>query len=300
MGNLDFIQAKFATLVYNGGMKQRLKQSIICIILFMLPFQTVYAKIAKADSIAFLNKQIATLDDRDLVVFDMDEVLIVAIDAILHFKVEHLRKKLHANYLAHLPEDQLNHLFSHIWKNAKTTLVEPEIPSLIAALQAKGIKVIVLTAAPVGSFGTIEDTMALRILELAEKGIDLSLAFPELATLVLHEFKKGKSSPTFRQGVILSHRFPKGKVLSSFLKRVKWKPRRLIFIDDLLTNVESVEMSLSKRGIDLQCWHYTAAERHQKEVDMAVAELQIRTLVEKGVWLSDEEAAAALMSNFLK
>ena len=162
-------------------------------------------------------------------------------------------------------------------------------------MQERGIKVIVLTAAPIGSFGSIEDTVAHRIQELEAKGINLGHAFPDMATLVLHEFNHGKNSPTFRQGVILSHRFPKGEVLATFLKRLHWEPRRLIFIDDLLPNVESVENSLRKSGIEeLQCWHYTAAERYQKEVDLAVADLQVRTLVEKGVWLSDEEAAAAL------
>ena len=109
-------------------MKQRLKQFVVGTALFMFPIQPASGVIAKTDSLAFLEKQMATLDERDLIVFDMDDVLIVALDAILHLKVEPLLDKLHANYLDHLPKHQQLLLFSHVWRQAKTTLVSPIFP----------------------------------------------------------------------------------------------------------------------------------------------------------------------------
>lgn len=261
---------------------------------FMASLQPGFGVIAKSETLSFLENQIDSLGENDLVVFDMDDVLIVAIDAILHYKYEKIRSGLHSRYFADLPPEQQQLLHSYVWATAETTLVESHVGDLIKALQNRKTKVIVLTAAPVGSLGVIEDTVALRLRELRDKGIDLSLAFPDSATFALEEIHPGKGAPAFRQGVILSSRFPKGDVLAAFLKKVGWKPRRLIFIDDRMTNVESVESSLAELAIELQCWHYTAAERHAKPIDYEIADLQVRTLVEKGIWLSDQAAAAAL------
>ncbi len=273
-------------------MKQGLKTLFLAISLFAAPAD---GTILQSDSLDFLEKQIARLDKRDLVVFDMDEVLIVPQDAILHFKVEDQRQGLQKKYVSHLDQHEQIHLFSCVWKNAKTQLVEPHIPQLIDSLQKRGVKVIVLTAAQVGRFGLIEDTVSFRIQELKEKGISLHLAFPKIATLVLEDLNQGKGSPVFCQGVMLSHRFPKGKVLANFLTQINWKPRRLIFIDDLRVNHESVDKELNRMGVEeVQCWHYTAAEKHAKKVNPEIAHLQIRTLVEQGIWLSDEEAKQLL------
>ncbi|MCE5317377.1 MAG: DUF2608 domain-containing protein [Parachlamydia sp.] len=274
-----------------------MKRFLAGLSLLMTPFQSGFCVIAKSDSLTFLEQQIESLGESDLVVFDMDDVLIVSIDAILHLKVEAVRNSLHSRYLGHLPHEQQVLLHSYVWTMAKTTLVEPHVGQLIKMMQNKGIKVIVLTAAPVGSLGVIEDTVALRLHELKQKDIDLSPAFPNISAFALEEYHQGRGAPAFRQGVILSGRFPKGEVLSAFLKKIDWKPRRLIFLDDRLSNVESVESSLSALEIDLQCWHYTASDRHLKEVDHAVADLQIRTLVEKGIWLSDQEAAIIIAEN---
>lgn len=271
-----------------------MKRFFASIALFMTTFQPGFGVIAKSESLSFLEQQIESLGESDLVVFDMDDVLIVTVDAILHYKSEEIRTSLHSRYMAHLPHAQQQLLYSYIWTTAQTTLVESHVADLIKAMQNRGIKVIVLTAAPVGSLGIIEDTVTLRIRELNDKGIDLSTAFPETASFALEEIHLGHGAPAYRQGVILSSQFPKGDVLAAFLKKIAWNPRRLIFIDDRMTNVESVESSLANLAIELQCWHYTAAERHAKEVNHSVADMQVRTLVEKGVWLSDQEAAALL------
>jgi Protein of unknown function (DUF2608) len=246
--------------------------------------------ISQSDSLIFLEQQIGRLGKRDMVVFDMDDVLIMPTDAILHDY--ELLQQLNIRYASHLPPHKHRHLYSCLWKSMKTVLVEPQIPSLIETLQKRGVKVIVLTAVEVGSIGLIEDSVAFRIQELRDKGIDLSAAFPDAGSLSLHELDHGSGSPAFRRGVILSHHFPKGQVLATFLKRVGWTPRRLLFIDDKLYNVQSVEQELSQMKIDeLQSWHYTANEKHKKEVIPAIAHLQIRTLVEQGIWLSDDEAS---------
>lgn len=269
-------------------MKQKIKHIFLGLSFFMAQAN---GTIAQSDSLNCLEQQFSKLDARDLVVFDMDAVLIVPQDAILHANADEELRRLHFHYAGHLPkQDQLLH-GSLIWQQAKTVLVEPHTPSLIAALQKRAIKVIVLTAAPVGKCGAIEDTVAFRIAELQEKGIDLSSSFPHLDTLHFAEL----GTPTFRQGVILSHHVPKGVVLAAFLKKIDWKPQRLIFIDDIRENHESVESELAPLGIsELYCLHYTASEKHVKEINPAVARLQIKTLVNKGIWLSDEQALAIL------
>jgi hypothetical protein len=274
-------------------MKQKFRPLIVSFLLFATPTP---AAILQSDSLSFLEKQIASLDERDLVVFDMDDVLIVPQDAILHEKARKELQKIESHYMPHISQAEKIHLSSYVWKNATTVLVEPQIPALIASLQNQGVKVIVLTAAQVGRFGVIDDILTFRIRELKEKGISLVAAFPEIDILELTELNQGKGSPVFSQGVILSNRFPKGKVLANFLAQINWKPRRLVFIDDLFVNHESMEEELSEVA-DLQCWHFTGTEKHIKEIDYPIAHLQIRTLFAEKIWLSDAEAKLKLLEN---
>lgn len=274
------------------------KSSYLCAALAIsasLFVQALFGAIEQTDTLDLLEKQLKKLDKRDLVVFDMDDVLIVPQDAILHAKAEKQRNAIAAHYSTHYTKHPRNHLESLVWKSAKTILVEPHVAALIQKLQKRGVKVIVLTAVKVGSFGLIEDTVAFRIEELRDKGIDLKHSFPHIAAITLNELEQDKGAPAFRHGVMLSHHIPKGKVLAAFLKKIKWKPRSLIFVDDRFANVTSVENELSKMGIkDLQCLHYTASDRHVKNIDPEIAHLQMRTLAEKGIWLSDQEASQLL------
>jgi hypothetical protein len=78
---------------------------------------------------------------------------------------------------------------------------------------------------------------------------------------------------------------------------VGYIPDKVVFIDDLLGNLQSVEYSLGQLGVsDVMAFHFLGADTISNEVDMDVAELQFKTLVEREEWLNDSLAHALLLN----
>jgi hypothetical protein len=90
--------------------------------------------------------------------------------------------------------------------------------------------------------------------------------------------------------VILTALSDKGSILKLALQRAKLLFKKIIFIDDDLRNLQSVEKICHEMGIDFQGFQYTAvnlvplpALDKEKEV------LRFKILETEHKWLSDEE-----------
>ena len=71
-------------------------------------------------------------------------------------------------------------------------------------------------------------------------------------------------------------------------------PKKIIFVDDNLSYVQSVGMTMSALGVEVIGFYYTAVDSLSKTLDLKLCELQFRHLIERGEWLSDKEAADLL------
>lgn len=61
----------------------------------------------------------------------------------------------------------------------------------------------------------------------------------------------------YHKGIISSGNASKGKALQAFLKNAKYNPKRIVFVDNLRENLESVGKLAKKRGIDYVGLWYT-------------------------------------------
>jgi len=98
--------------------------------------------------------------------------------------------------------------------------------------------------------------------------------------------------PFFKRGIIFG--CPKGDVLSAFLDHAQWKPKRIIFIDDFLEFVNSMEEMAEKRDIDFVGIHYTAAQAVPCDLNEEMMKFQLDYFAKTRTWLCDDEAKMLL------
>lgn len=160
--------------------------------------------------------------------------------------------------------------------------VEKATPNFITGLQTMGINVIALTARPPES--------ARRTLEqLGVVGIDFSRS-PVFGTSLEMPFKR--ATALYMGGVLFADRLDKGGVLAAFFDRIKYKPKRIVYVDDQRKHVEAVQKAMRKVGIAFDGFRYGGADGRVKAFDPEVAELQFKYF---GRILSDDAATQIRM-----
>jgi hypothetical protein len=267
----------------------------ILVSLALFCWATAFGVIYEAPNLEKLEQEMGHLDSQALVLFDVDKTLIMPKDAILMpcnkpLLMEFIQEISNTSSCAY----SANYLKSRVLSQAVSTLVDPKSLSLIKTLQQKGIKTIALTAAGTGPFGTIPELMDWRIQELNHLGVNFTPAFPHHSAVLFKEFRGKHSFPGFKEGILFSSQFPKGEVLKAFLAYINWRPTKIVFIDDKMSFIQSVEQAAQELGIEFIGFHYTAVSHLACYTDEKLAKFQFRHLAQKGQWLSDREAKHVL------
>lgn len=267
------------------------------IILFVAIFcllTPVYSEIIKASDLKEITTYLQKLDTQSLLLWDVDETLIMPHDQVLQPKNEHIAKELHHHYLGQKSREERHWLFSQILNYTPYQLIDPTAPQLIASLQQKAIPMIAFTAMRTGTLGVIPSMENWRFQQLKNLGIDFSAMFPQYSGLTWHEDFLDEGSPVFKAGILCSDRLEKGPVLATFLQKINWNPTQVIFIDDCLEFLMSVEEALQDLDIPFIGIHYQAAYSFPSTINMEIAHLQYQILVDQGKWVTDQEASILL------
>lgn len=262
---------------------------------FVILLGKSHCEIIEASDLTSFEEELKKIDDKALVVFDVDNTIIIPSDIILRKNAKPLVKKI----LTSLKEDKSSsphykysqkYLKSKVLKSIKFELVDPKFPKIIQDLNEREIATIALSNSKTGSFGGIKKLENLRINHLASVNIDFKKSFSKFATPVFDDIN---SSCLFKDGVLFTAKAPKGKVLAAFLKKMNVKPSKILFIDDNLEFVKSVDEEMNRLGIDALCFYYTQAKMLPFRPDEKIAEYQLRNLRDYSEWVSDEEARNA-------
>lgn len=235
-----------------------------------------------------LFKEIESLDENALVIFDVDETLIVPKDKILRPSGEKLVYAFTSRLGNTLSEDEQHELRSITMLQREIHHTDPNLPLLFQMFKEKNIQSMALTALFPGQYGVIPLLEKWREDELKKYGIDFGVHTPYAETLKFEEF--GERSPVFYKGILCSSHYPKGLILKSFLEKTALRPSRVIFVDDTLSHLSSVESEIQKMGIPYTGYHFLGVKKEPEDVCLEVAQFQFRFLVENKTWLSDEEA----------
>lgn len=273
--------------------KYSIRKYLILILLLSLSIQSAYANqftviVLIRDIIPILEKA----DKNTLVVFDVDNVISAPADLIGRPKARNIRQEIFKEYENKYGIERVKRIHALYMLKAKGELVESDIKRIIYSLQQKGIPTIALTAKGTEKFGSIVGTMEWRLSKLEDKGI--TFIYPLHNERVLWQKEAG-----FEKGIVFSGKQSKGEALDYFLKNVvKWKLKKIIFVDDNADYLESVSYMCEENSIEFIGFQYLAEVFNQdKKVNPEIARVQIRILDEKQIGLQDNEVANYLTNN---
>ena len=226
----------------------------------MLFSNTLLAEIKEIHQISELEKVLTPLRSSDWLLFDIDYTLTEPSEPILQMAVIKQNKERFRNELAKFTDEQKLLVPVLMVTQVESQLTEPSVPNLIQKLKDHKIPVLGFTAVDTSIIPGIGSIPNWRATELKRLGIN----FHSIASLVLKEKIEFTEFPSFRgtfplyqDGILYSNVTPsKGSVLKAFLSKIDQTPSRIIFVDDSLENLQSVEAELQNLGIPYLGIHY--------------------------------------------
>ena len=254
--------------------------------------------IREIDSFSQATEILDNADSKTLVLFDVDDTLIMPASRIFRPKLQ-LENKDWVNAMmaqAFQKAKKPDNFYIDIWMMKELPFViEPSIIETIKVLQDRGVMVLALTRLDTGSSALIQSIPEWRLSTLKKIGIDFNrISVPK--DMVFDELTKDTEGnfPILYQGMLCCGAASKGDVLNAFLDHVSWKPDKVIFFDNDMKYLESVAQELRKRNIPFYGYHYRGAEHVIDKLDKDIAELQINHLIDNEEWLTEDEARALL------
>lgn len=267
----------------------------------MLACSIAFAEIRQVSQLFYVQQELEKSDKDTLVIFDVDLTLIEPRDQIFSHssldefaKVNDLLKSRHT-------EDEIEGLLSIVWATAPAQTVESDTLAIFKSIQDRYPNVMFLTAMNSGRYGKISKQEDWRIEELTRLGFNLNSTLPKASTEQLKPYLsaiKAEHSPLCKKGILFSSFLDKGDVLKAYLRHIGFKPRKIVFVDDLRKNVESLAKYCDENNIVYVGFEYTAWKHRiaTPQSNPKRALLQFEVLDSVNTWLSDKEADRILDS----
>lgn len=273
-------------------MKKIFTSLILALLFYTIPCS---ANIIKTDDVKVIEKIVEKACKNTLIVFDIDDTLIMSTE---EFAIrEPIRKSLTKNLKEKYNQHQFKTIFSDFFKKRTVTPVDPEIITLVKFIEARKLPMVALTGWWTGQFGTIEKMEELRFKGLNEVMLSFVHTSPFKKSMTFPKLKTKHGTPMLKDGVILTALADKGTVLKAVLDRSRFRVREIIFIDDDLNYLKSVQKMCLKNGIKFQGIHYTAAELTPlPQLNEEKEKMRYHLLEKEHTWLLDKELEERLKS----
>jgi hypothetical protein len=216
-----------------------------------------------------------------LVMVDLYRVLIYPQDALLQNYKSEWKPEAMRTWTAE--EDTI------AWMNAKFQILDPSGPKFLDNLYENEVPTIGITSFAMDQAGIVKSIPAWLSQHLEELGLNF-----KMEKEVVFPVQNGFVPPSFEKGVLYCGDFykkdkdNKGKILSLYLDWLNWTPEQIVLVDDGKNHLESVEKELERRGIPFLGFYYTPKD--VDPIDVKVAELQYKTIIDQRQWISDQEA----------
>lgn len=259
----------------------------ICIFAFIFGAKIGWAAIVKTETLEGIQKYTNLANTETLVLFDVDKVLIVPTedfifeDPIRWAEFELLVKKY--------PGSQINTIVDDYFKKRTVKMLDLKMIGLLQELEHKNIAVSALTQWQIGQFGSISKMEEIRFKELAQVGLSFAKSSPFKDQENFSGFELGKS-PMIKSGVILTGSADKGVTLKAVLKNHPPSFKKIIFVDDRLDNLQTVEKACLELGLEFCGIHYTAADLLPvPQFNKVKEKRRFQILETERLWLTDQD-----------
>lgn len=266
---------------------------ISCALVFFYSFNA-FALEMSTSRIDLIKEQFDKLEPGDLLVTDVMAVLFHKGDQLI--TESHKDKYLKFLHEIGEKEGKKKELFLEtiVKKSFNATAVDPLLIESIQKIMNRKVKYVILTSGRTGERGVIESLEDLRIKRIKSLGIDVSKMFSNLPPSFdledLPSFKEGNPS-RYDRGVIFTNKNNKGETLKAFLKEAKFKPKRILFMDNQMRQVDSVRKAAESLDIEFIGIHYIKAyELGAGPLNEKIAAKQMDYLKNNSRWLTDAQA----------
>ncbi|WP_425363909.1 DUF2608 domain-containing protein [Candidatus Tisiphia endosymbiont of Hybos culiciformis] len=245
-----------------------------------------FTKTTKVSDFLRISEVIDKLDQDSLALFDVDDVLIMDQD---EYRLTHpYRLEWRAESKNRLTREERQLFFSIILKNRTIRLVDPHINDILNKLWEKQIPTAALTKLYTGRFGVIEDFTDWRLKELKGINIDFMKSTPIKEEILIDGLHGKNGIPMMKEGVILTADIDKGAVLENILHNRNYYPKTIIFVDDVLENIESVEKICTKLQINFYGFEFNGASLvPEAELDKKSEKIRFEILEKEHRWVTD-------------
>lgn len=249
----------------------------LLIALFFLSYSCAgYAEIRKVSSLEPIQKEITSSSKETLVLLDVGGTLLAYPDAILHPSHEGWKYDW---FQTHCPtisrEEKIAFDRIILGTLGKWKLLDARWPEVIVQAQDHGAKVVAFTKV------AMDPSMrGSRAQILQSLGIPLKNDLPELSKGYFYEYA---------QGVIETEYQLKGPVLKDVLSSLTACPEKIVFVDDRMKQIKSVDDTCHELGIPCTAFHYIPIG-NVPELDEKIADYQLSILVHEHRWVSGSEA----------
>lgn len=269
---------------------------------------TVYAEIRPTSDLNQIKQAIFVSNKDTLVIFDIDMVLIMPTDQIFIKYVDHesgpFLESVFNDIKTRRSVKEIDELKSIIQLAGHVKTVAPDTARIFNEIQKSGYKILGLTLCETGAYGNIPSLEKWRVNELKHLGMKFHHSFPNVKAGQLDPFipdiekytAKYSCSPSADNGIVFTCHVPKGDVLDAYLQKINLRPRKIIFIDDKMKNLQTVETYCKQNNIEFLGFEYNAVKDQAKQfvMNLRLARLQFAVLEQTHVWLSDAQASTIL------
>lgn len=243
-----------------------------------------------------LEKFLPEIDKSTLVIFDIDDVIITASDTVFspRGEISGIKDICLKQISKYIPiEYNKNSLFVELFtlylQKSKRQIIDNYFMEFLDKLKKLSVSYIRLTGLEVGKYGVINSMEDWRYKDFRSLSIDLSCRAFESYESTYLQSNLDRVRPLYTDNIIYTDRGDKGMVLQNWLNHFKFKPSKILVIDDLLSNHISISNSCKKYGIEYKGIVYTGAQLLPVKISKTEALKQITILIEKKEWVCDEE-----------
>jgi len=262
---------------------------LIILSFLLVSTNIVQASIVSTDDLKPLEHIIKQADKDTLIIFDIDHVLIMPTNEYT-LNRHPFRKALWKEIESRHSKEEMKYFYGITASKSRWRMVDPEIFPIFIDITKRQIPSIALSSIYTGKFGNIEKLEDWRIQHLKDIGFDFSKLSPIKDTFYIKKLEKHDGVPVLKSGVILTAQVDKAVVLDCVLNYYNYFPKRIIFVDDQLHNLKSIEKMCSKLHIKFYGIHYTAVSKMPIPViDEKLEKLRFEILEKEHVWLSYKE-----------
>lgn len=235
----------------------------LCLALSLLSSNLVTAEIKEIHTLKEMEEIVPlSLRNSDWILFDIDYTLTEPeLSALQMSTIKQDKQRFRDELAKFTPEQQLLIPVVMITQSP-SKLMDPAAPALVKKFQNSGATVFGFTAADTASIPEIGSIPMWRQRELKRLGIDFSMQNPDSPLpnkeIEFSQFPSFRGTyPLYRDGILYCNVLPtKGEVLVAFLEKIAQKPSWIVFIDDTLENLQSVETEMKRIGIPFLGIHY--------------------------------------------